>query len=513
MMPRTYKLTWQPGNNGRSGRWRKRYKAKTFYFVGGRGKSDRQAYEAALKVWELKKLRIDAAEPRTHQLDYESAIDVWDQVLAWSNRHSDTEMAQLAYKKRNKLRGELESPILGPVQRGDRFEVHFELPRIDLPDDLFEQTAKALAEGRVRFSPTALSLESRRRYAQELDGSPQRIQREIWRDRLESQQRRSAVRQESLEYHIEEYVKQKEQEAESDKLSFGRLYAIRLHLSRFRDLLGKDTVVTEIDSTALRKYHSGLVEKVTGGDWSATTARHYSVTAKAFVRWLWQVEAIPSLPRVLDGKSDVLNISDTAPSIVVYTNEEIRTVLEHATDRTKLFVLLMLNCGMTQKDVSDLLKSEVDWDRGRITRKRSKTATYDTVPTVSYILWSETFRLLELYCDKSGSDRVLLNSNGAPLLSERNDESGKFKKTDNIKNAFDRLKAKLDIAKPLKSFKKSSASRLRDSDRFNGLEDLFLGHAPQKMSDRHYTTPPQGLLDAAIYWLAEQYGLEPPSRE
>ena len=106
-----------------------------------------------------------------------------------------------------------------------------------------------------------------------------------------------------------------------------------------------------------------------------------------------------------------------------------------------------------------------------------------------------------------------MNSNGTPLLSERNDESGKFKKTDNIKNAFDRLKTKLDIAKPLKSFKKSSASRLRDSDRFNGLEDLFLGHAPQKMSGRHYTTPPQGLLDAAICWLAEQYGLEPPSRE
>ena len=42
----------------------------------------------------------------------------------------------------------------------------------------------------------------------------------------------------------------------------------------------------------------------------------------------------------------------------------------------------MANTGMTQTDVSDLHPSEVDWERGRVTRKRSKTEDRASVPTV-----------------------------------------------------------------------------------------------------------------------------------
>jgi len=44
-MPRTFKLTWQTGTNNRVGRWRKKYKGKVYYFSGGRGKYDCDAYE------------------------------------------------------------------------------------------------------------------------------------------------------------------------------------------------------------------------------------------------------------------------------------------------------------------------------------------------------------------------------------------------------------------------------------------------------------------------------------
>jgi hypothetical protein len=65
-----------------------------------------------------------------------------------------------------------------------------------------------------------------------------------------------------------------------------------------------------------------------------------------------------------------------------------------ASDRTKLYILLMLNCGMTQQDISDLLVTEVDWAAGAITRKRSKSADHKGVPTVKYALCPETLRLL-----------------------------------------------------------------------------------------------------------------------
>ena len=47
-MPRKLKLTWQPGSGNRPGRWKKKYKGQSYYFPTGKGKSDSDAYQAAL---------------------------------------------------------------------------------------------------------------------------------------------------------------------------------------------------------------------------------------------------------------------------------------------------------------------------------------------------------------------------------------------------------------------------------------------------------------------------------
>jgi hypothetical protein len=167
----------------------------------------------------------------------------------------------------------------------------------------------------------------------------------------------------------------------------------------------------------------------------------------------------------------------------------------------------MLNCGMTQKDVSDLLASEVEWDEGRIIRKRSKTADEANVPVVNYKLWPETLRLLRQESTVESAGRLLLNANGDPLWAEEITDNGRYQKTDNIKNAFNRLQKKTKITKPLKSFKKTSATLLRSNEKFSGLAGLFLGHAPQSMSDKHYTQIPQRLLDQAVTWLGQELGL------
>ena len=64
---------------------------------------------------------------------------------------------------------------------------------------------------------------------------------------------------------------------------------------------------------------------------------------------------------------------------------------------------------------------------------------------------------------------------------------------------------KTSIDKPYKSLKKTSASLLRESEQFNHAVELFLGHAPQNISERHYAADPQQLLDNAIGWLYEHY--------
>lgn len=133
------------------------------------------------------------------------------------------------------------------------------------------------------------------------------------------------------------------------------------------------------------------------------------------------------------------------------------------------------------------------------------------MPTVNYLLWPDTTALLERFLNHRDGPLALINAHGTSLRVEQFDAQGNYAKSDNIKNAFFRLTQKLGLKKPLKSLKKTSSCKLRDNERFNGLEDLFLGHAPQKMSDKHYTMAPQRLLDSAIRWLASEYGLASPS--
>ena len=192
---------------------------------------------------------------------------------------------------------------------------------------------------------------------------------------------------------------------------------------------------------------------------------------------------------------------------MVFEKKEITELLKEASARTKLYILLMLNCGMTQKDIADLDTSEVDWKSGRITRKRSKTRKIESVPEVSYPLWPETLQLLRQERSSANTGPVLANENGGPLWHVEIQQDGRMKKNDNVRNAFNRLRKKTGVTKPLKSLKKTSASLIRSDPRYASLESLFLGHAPQSMSDKHYTVAPQALLDDAVIWLSTEYGL------
>jgi integrase len=316
------------------------------------------------------------------------------------------------------------------------------------------------------------------------------------------------VPEETVRAHVDAYVAEKEAATSAGDLSSGRAYVIRLHLDHFAHWLGSDTPVVDIAGTTLTDYRLKLLQQGEAEDWSRVTARERLGTVKGFVHWLWDIEAIPTLPRIMAGKSKVLQITTPSAPIVVFTMAELQTLLSNASDRTKLYILLMLNCAMTQKDVADLLKTEVDWDAGYVSRKRSKTKGWANVPVVRYVLWLETLRLLRQECNSDPSEQVLLNNVGGNLWSEELQPNGKLKKNDNIRNAFARLTKKTKINKPLKSLKKTSATLIRGNAKYTSLESLFLGHAPQSMADKHYAAIPQELLDEAITWLGGEYGLK-----
>ena len=126
-MPRSRNLTWQAGTAGRTGRWRKKYRGRSYYFSGGGGKTDQVAYENAVQAWEKKKLEVDATTPKRHQADYDAAISEWQYVLSWCRKHSDDEMAAVATTKLAKLQTQLASPRPVAIARDDRLDGQFDM--------------------------------------------------------------------------------------------------------------------------------------------------------------------------------------------------------------------------------------------------------------------------------------------------------------------------------------------------------------------------------------------------
>lgn len=497
-MARHAQLNWDSPR----GKWKVVYQGKKYRFDGGTGRSDREAKKRAEAAWKQKRAEIDCASDsqKPYREEYESHIEQWNLVLQWSLEHGDQTHAQTARDAIARLRRGLSKSTPSPPDFCDRIESLYSLS----PDLL--APLQATLGAKLRFpagSPVSLTPDELK-LSDELDGSDTRILREKWEDRISIQRGKEQDLSDAVETRVEAFLKQKRVEANAGQLSAGRCDVLRVHLHHFRDWLGAMTSITKINGKIITNYHSELVSGIEAKRSSAAYAKDHFGSVKSFVRWLWTTEAIESLPRVLGTKN--LKISAGVKTPAVFTFDEIGKLLKRATDRTKLYILLMLNAGMTQKDICDLLQSEVDWKAGTITRKRSKTASHDKVPTVQYRLWPETIRLL-LQARANDGDHVLLNTDGGPLKVEVMGTDGKLKKIDNVASAFSRLRRITKIQKPSKLFRKTSATLLRGNKDFAGIEVLFLGHAPTSISDRHYAQAPQELLNEGITWLGQQYKL------
>jgi len=215
---------------------------------------------------------------------------------------------------------------------------------------------------------------------------------------------------------------------------------------------------------------------------------------------------LDNLPRNVESKEFAIKVK--TPKAKTFTTEEIKALLSKCSERTRLYLLLMLNCGYLQSDIADLQQDEVDWRGGYIERKRSKTRKHEGVPTVRYKLWTETFDLLKKHRSKD-ADRVLLSETGEALRKVWIKGNGKAGKTSAISEAWKRLAKKTKTDKPVKLIRKTSASLLDKHPEYGRYTIHFLGQSPRGVAMKHYlTNPPQDQFDTAVGWLATQYGVK-----
>ena len=291
-------------------------------------------------------------------------------------------------------------------------------------------------------------------------------------------------------------------------LSAGRWDAYRRAIRHFRDWIGQEADVAMITAPKLESFFAFVSTQAADGKWTAATATGIFMTARQFIRRPAELGVI-SLPGNISSRR--FRFGNGATSVETMTDDELKLLLGFATERTKLYLAIMLNCGMYQNDVAELAVSEVDWKVGTITRKRSKTRDRQDAPTVTYKLWPETFRLLKAHratgavSNDHGESRAILTTEGQPLVLSRL-KDGTYTSYDAIQSAYHRLQLKSGVKKPLKCLRKTAATKMGSHTEYGAYTQHFLAHAPKGMTDRHYVKPDQAKFDESVSWLGKQFG-------
>ncbi|SIN69293.1 Phage integrase family protein [Singulisphaera sp. GP187] len=293
---------------------------------------------------------------------------------------------------------------------------------------------------------------------------------------------------------------------QSGQISEGRFDAYCRVIGIFAAWIGPETAIDAIDETKIERFFNHLSAKVSEGAYAPTYAHSILMTAKQFVGRLAEMKLIP-VPGNLRSRRFRFNHSSAA-KIEVFTADEIKgllTACDGFSERTKLYLLLMLNCGMYQNDIAELKTEEVNWKTGTITRARSKTRERGG-PVVTYRLWPETFVLLKKF--RASGDLVLTTDEGNPLVKFWL-EDGKMRRYDAIQSAWNRLAAKMGakIRLSLKHLRKTSATTLGQHPQFKFYANHFLADSPKGIANTHYVVPSDDEFFLALNWLREKLAI------
>lgn len=333
----------------------------------------------------------------------------------------------------------------------------------------------------------------------------------VWRDRLAREQNHPVPEDRTLAGQVKVYLEGQVLKVRAGRMTAARYDNLTYIFKIIQDFLGGSTDAATIREADIERFYMHMLGKVAERkkDSKSGYSESYADTVwgvfKAFVRYLYAKRLI-ELPRNLNN----YKIEVKRQKIVICSKDEVRLFLDNATGQLKLHVLMMLNCGYRSTDIATLRDTEVDWDQGRIIRKRHKTKDVKNVPEVNYKLWTETFDLLKRW--RSGQETVLLTKSGGlwafDELVDKPDGSVKVKQTDNIATIFNRLRKKIGVDKPLASIRKTAGSELDHDAEFGRYAEHFLGEAPDRIATIHYLTPSQERFDAALVWLGKRFGIE-----
>lgn len=368
---------------------------------------------------------------------------------------------------------------------------------------------------------------------------------------------------------VELYVSAKRSLADAGQISRQMFNEYEHNARVFADWAGQSgyTLTDQIDAGCLDRYRQFVLKlrnpefarKAETPQLGLVSIRKRLARLKNFIEWAFESEQLAALPRNIRGLAKLRLESheeaEKTASELFYTVAEVRELFAAATRRTKLYILLALNCGYTQSDIATLRHAHVDWQAATITRPRHKTKGKQV-----HCLWPITLELLKAEATKPdkkqpGGGLMLLGQNGLPLIHESDSTTTR---QDTIRMAFAMVQKTLakqrlrqsspelfklatrangsmgkgellaikreqaaraatlqqaikeelaSDARTFKNFRKTSANLIEQKyGDGSKLADQFLGHT-QKATKRFYVDSHFDALFGAIEWLGEQYAL------
>jgi integrase len=301
------------------------------------------------------------------------------------------------------------------------------------------------------------------------------------------------------------YLERRKRLADSHQIEL-KTYTVEKYLLAnwlsFCHYKGKSSLPETLSPEFLGDYRDKLFTALAKGQASDSHVHNNLRILKACLQWAYDEEYIPALPRKI---RDYARVKMESPKPLFYTVDEVKTLYNRASERTRLYILLGLNLGYTQVDIATLEHSMIDWQQGTITRQRHKTGQDQTAK-----LWPITQELLRKHATDSKQGLALIGEGGNPLIVERINADGNPIKIDAIALAYNRLTKKTGIngGRSFKTWRKVGADQIakqfQDSPH---LIDRYLGHS-EKTVRKHYANNHFDELFKATDWLATVWGFD-----
>ncbi|QDU75977.1 hypothetical protein Pan97_30210 [Bremerella volcania] len=395
-MPFKYQLTWVPN----AGKWRKRYLGRTYYLkTETNGKRDREGYEAALREWERLKASIDGLGPDPYTRT--GALIPENQVV-------------------------VSAPAYFP-------------PMPEAPNGQQSNVAISSAPKREEIEPTPARYDDTPDWIESF-GIGASLHPELLITNGKTVPYTGERRIGTL---AQSWLDQRKAQAERGELSLKQWSEDRAKLEVFRNFIiaNYPTVVfiDQISPSMLNLYRDKQWEFIDHENpqyriSKATLKKRLDAVSK-WLHWLVDQNILAELPKDLKTYG---RVKLDKPKPIFWEVSDVRKLSENSPIRTRLFIMLALNLGYTQKDIATLEPDMIDWETGIVTRARNKTGVYGKAR-----LWPSSLKLLMKLGNCQADGPILTGNNGAPLYAETVNENGKLATNDAIRLAFTRAKRQL----------------------------------------------------------------------